>query len=101
MRVWSTMYAALKGTEYCAMASPWYDLAVVINGDALVDTDTDVLIETYLGRAPNTRERDALHLYGCIYRYLELLWYLALDKPVLEVSAIEKKSAALKSMLAH
>jgi thiamine kinase len=85
--------------EYCAMGSPWYDLAVVINGDALVDTDSDVLIETYLGRIPDTRERDTLHLYGCIYRYLELLWYLALDKPVLEVSAIEEKSATLRNML--
>ena len=87
--------------EYCAMGSPWYDLAVVVNGDSLADTDSDALIETYLGRAPNTRERDALHLYGCIYRYLELLWYLALDKPVLGVSAVEEKSAALKSMLAQ
>lgn len=87
--------------EYCAMGSPWYDLAVVANGDSLGITDSEVLLETYLGRAADSRERDTLHLYGCIYRYLELLWYLALDKPVLGVRAIEEKSAALKSMLAQ
>jgi thiamine kinase len=87
--------------EYCAMGSPWYDLAVVVNGDSLELTDSEILLEAYLGRIPDNRERDSLHLYGCIYRYLELLWYLALDKPVLGVSAIEEKSTALKSMLAQ
>jgi thiamine kinase len=87
--------------EYCAMGSPWYDLAVVVNGDSMELTDSEILLDAYLGRIPDDRERDALHLYGCIYRYLELLWYLALDKPVLEVSALEKKSATLKSMLAQ
>ncbi len=70
--------------EYCAMASPWYDIAVVINGDSLSAPDADALLNAYLGRAPHAEERDTLHQYGCIYRYLELLWYLALDKPVLE-----------------
>ena len=87
--------------EYCAMGSRWYDLAVVVNGDSLELTDSEILLEAYLGRIPDNRERDALHLYGCVYRYLELLWYLALDKPVLEVSAIRGKTTALNSMLAQ
>jgi thiamine kinase len=85
--------------EYAAMASPWYDIAVVINGDSLSASDTDALLIAYLGRVADERERDMLHQYGCIYRYLELLWYLALDKQMLEPSAIEKKSSALLNML--
>jgi thiamine kinase len=87
--------------EYCAMASPWYDIAVVINGDSLSAPEADTLLNAYLGRAPDASERDTLHQYGCIYRYLELLWYLALDKPVLGPAAREEKSAALASMLAQ
>ena len=26
--------------EYCAMASPWYDIAVIVNGDALNEHTT-------------------------------------------------------------
>lgn len=85
--------------EYCAMGNPWYDIAVVVNGDSLSAPDTEVLINAYLGRPPDARERRSLHQYGCIYRYLELLWYLALDKPVLAVGAIEEKSTALVNML--
>jgi thiamine kinase len=87
--------------EYCAMGSPWYDIAVVVNGDSLGPSATDALLETYLGREPDSKERDTLHLYGCIYCYLELLWYLPLDQPLLTQSAIEQKSTALRSMLAQ
>lgn len=87
--------------EYCAMASPWYDLAVVINGDALSAAEAEALLDAYLGRTASAEERDSLHQYGCIYRYLELLWYLALEKPVLEPQVIAEKSAALVAMLAE
>ena len=85
--------------EYCAMGSPWYDLAVVIQGDALSSADATTLIHTYLGRTPHEGEQILLRQYGCIYRYLELLWYLALDKPVLAVDNIEAKTASLISLL--
>ena len=85
--------------EYCAMGSALYDLAVVINGDNLRAGDAEELLESYLGRSPRVPERDALYLYGGIYRYLELLWYLALDRPALDGPAIEKKYAALRSLL--
>lgn len=87
--------------EYAAMASPWYDIAVVINGDSLSVSDTEALLDAYLGRAANESERDVLHQYGCIYRYLELLWYLALDKPVLEPDALAERSSTLVNMLAQ
>jgi thiamine kinase-like enzyme len=85
--------------EYCAMASPWYDIAVVINGDALSQSQVDELLNAYLGRTPSNGELDQLHQYGCIYRYLEVVWYLALEKPVLNADEITTKLAALTTML--
>jgi len=85
--------------EYCAMASPWYDLAVVIHGDSLPAADADALLRAYLGRAPQAGELDQLHRYGCIYRYLELIWYLALETPVLGTHEVEARSSALLNLL--
>lgn len=85
--------------EYCAMGNPWYDLAVVANGDSLSETDTGRLLNAYLGREPDAQERYTLYQFSCIYRYLELIWYLALEKPVLSQQAIEQKYAALRALL--
>jgi thiamine kinase-like enzyme len=85
--------------EYCAMASPWYDIAVIVNGDALSPGKTEALLYAYLGRAPNDWERGILYRYSCIYRYLELLWYLALEKPILDALTIAEKLTALQSLL--
>jgi thiamine kinase len=85
--------------EYCAMGSPWYDIAVIVNGDSLADHETDSLLFAYLGRKPNDWERITLYRYGCVYRYLELLYYKTLENPILDSLAIEQKSAALESML--
>jgi len=85
--------------EYCAMGSALYDLAVVVNGDELLPGETERLLACYLGRSPHTEEEQALHLYSGIYRYLELLWYLALDRPAVNGPSLEKKYAALQSAL--
>jgi thiamine kinase-like enzyme len=66
--------------EYCAAGSPWYDLAVTQCGDDLNEMETDELLRAYLGRSPQGSEGDRLGDYGRVYRYLELLWYLALGK---------------------
>lgn len=66
--------------EYCAMGSPWYDLAVTVCGDELNADEIDQLLLGYLGRAPLTIESNLVAEYAGIYRYLELLWYLALNK---------------------
>ena len=87
--------------EYCAMGSPWFDLAVVVNGDLLSTAETETLMNAYLGRAPDAWERSLLYQFSCIYRYLELLWYLALEKPILNAGAIEEKSAALMKLLSQ
>ena len=85
--------------EYCAMASPWYDIAVIVNGESLPEHTTEALLHSYLGRAPNDWERGTLYRYSCIYRYLEVLWYMALEKPILDAPTIQQKLAELNSML--
>lgn len=85
--------------EYCAMASPWYDIAVVVHGDSLSREDEDALLHAYLGRAPTEQERRWLHQYGCIYRYLELIWYLALETPVLGADVVDARTSALVNLL--
>ncbi len=65
--------------EYCAMGSPWFDLAVICVGDELSDSETETLLTNYLERKPEPHERRSLARYEGIYRYLELLWYCALD----------------------
>lgn len=85
--------------EYCAMASPWYDIAVVVHGDGMAAAETDALLHAYLGREPAAGERLRLLQYGCIYRYLELVWYLALEVPVLGADAVEARTSALLTLL--
>lgn len=87
--------------EYCAMASPWFDIAVIVNGDALPADTTDAFLVAYLERTPTDGERTTLHRYGCIYRFLELLWYRTRANPTLDSFAQEKRSAELDSMLAE
>lgn len=86
--------------EYCAMGNPHYDLAVIIHGDNLNPCDTTELVDAYFGGPANGETQDKLHRYGCIYRYLELIWHLALDKPPPEDSSIEEKLLKLEELLA-
>ncbi|MFT4822398.1 MAG: thiamine kinase-like enzyme [Halioglobus sp.] len=65
--------------EYCAMGSPWFDLAVVCVGDELSASETETLLSNYLQRVPQSRERQSLAKHQCIYRYIELLWFCALE----------------------
>lgn len=65
--------------EYCAMGSPWFDLAVICAGDELNASETETLLSNYLKRAPHPVEWQALDKHQCIYRYIELLWFCALD----------------------
>ena len=66
--------------EYCAMGSPWHDLAVTASGDSMNGDETADLLRAYLGRPARPAESTRLAEYGRVYRYLELLWYLALQK---------------------
>lgn len=77
--------------EYCAMGSPWYDLAVVIAGDTLDEQATAQLLYAYLGRSPSPAEQVLVRQYACTYRYLELLWYLALDETPLTETDLQAR----------
>jgi len=85
--------------EYCAMGSPWYDLAVVTGGDALDELETRGLLQAYLGREADAQEWQLLRSYCCIYRYIELLWYLSQQKSPPQRDFIKAKIAALTSEL--
>jgi thiamine kinase-like enzyme len=85
--------------EYSAMGSHWYDLAVVAAGDELDGGETADLVRTYLGRPPTPAESTTLERYGCVYRYLELLWYLTQETQYLSDSAVQQRLATLKQKL--
>jgi thiamine kinase len=86
--------------EYSAMGNPLYDLAVVAAGDELGEAQSVELLAAYLERQPGAAERRALLRQGCVYRYLELLWYLARPRPALPRDLPEAKLAALAQALA-
>ena len=67
--------------EYCAMGNRWFDLAVVCVGDTLNEDDTEELLASYLGEEPSVKHRHELEQHIAVYRYLELLWFCALDDP--------------------
>ncbi len=62
--------------EYCAMGSPWFELAVISCGENYSPKDNEALACAYLSRVPTRQELADFAAYCCVYRYLELLWYL-------------------------
>jgi thiamine kinase-like enzyme len=86
--------------EYSAMGNPWYDLAVVIAGDSLSAQDADLLLETYLGRPAEAAERSLVTNFGCVYRYLEVMWYLVQGHPALDDASLQQKLQCLGEQLA-
>ena len=85
--------------EYTAMASPWYELAVIAAGDSLNNTELDQLLVRYLRREASAGERQWVHAYTCVYRYLELLWYLAAAPALSTSEFLEQKTAELERAL--
>lgn len=85
--------------EYCAMGSPWYDLAVVAAGDELSEENQANLLEAYLQRAATLPEKQLLLQYDSVYRYLELLWYLSTDHCALTETLLQQKLARLAETL--
>jgi thiamine kinase-like enzyme len=85
--------------EYSAMGDAWYDLAVVAAGDELADNDVGLLLQAYLGRSATGAERQRLAHYMRVYRYLEILWYLAQDHARFEGAQLEQKLERLVDAL--
>ncbi len=61
--------------EYCAMGSPWFDLAVVARGDRLGRDAQTLLLGAYLQRTPDAGDWLQLQRHCCLYQCLELLWH--------------------------
>lgn len=85
--------------EYSAMGNCWYELAVVVAGDALSAADTQDLLQAYLGRPASADELRRVKRYGCAYRYLELLWYLVQQHPGFDGVALRQKLELLQRQL--
>lgn len=85
--------------EYAAMASPWYELAVIIAGDALCHRDQEELLHGYLQRDADAIERQLVDSYACIYRYLELLWYMCSGPAAGTRELLEAKTGELARSL--
>ena len=80
--------------EYCAMGSPWYDLAVTACGDDLDESGVQALLGSYLGCEARENELQLFEDYCRVYRYVELLWYLAQQRPPGQ-AFMEQRTAAL------
>jgi len=80
--------------EYCAMGSPWYDLAVTACGDDLDESGARSLLGSYLGRDATEDELIMFEDYCRVYRYVELLWYLAQQRQPGQ-AFLEQRAAAL------
>jgi len=93
-RVWALDW------EYCAMGNPWFDLAVTSCGENYSHEDNEALASAYLSRRPTTQELADFAAYRCVYRYLEILWYLRADVS-LEAADIDNRLAALVLALAE
>jgi thiamine kinase len=85
--------------EYAAMASPYYELAVIVAGDSLNETERDQLLRRYLQRDATSDEHRRLGEYSCVYRYLELLWYLAVEPTPIAPELVTRKTAELERAL--
>ena len=76
------------------MGSPWFDLAVVSCGENYSHEDNEAFARAYLMRVPTTQELADFAAYCCVYRYLELLWYLCRDVSM-NAADIDNRCAAL------
>ena len=60
---------------------------------------TNELLEAYSGRPPTAAEIQLVTQYGCVYRYLEVLWYLTQDSTILNDTQLQEKLVLLKQKL--
>ena len=85
--------------EYAAMASPWHELAVVTCGDAMARDEQEILLSRYLQRPPSDAEWLLLQRHACVYRYLELAWYLAQERQALGAEELADRESQLAQLV--
>lgn len=73
-RLWSEGTVLALDWEYVAMGDALFDLAVIIEGDALSTEDAALLLEAWLQRDPNEEEQARLADNRLVYRELSDLW---------------------------
>ena len=61
--------------EYAAMTDPFYELAVIIEGNSLNFEQQQFLLSTYFERPLTQQDLQQLQHWKIIYRYLSVLWY--------------------------
>jgi thiamine kinase len=66
--------------EYAAMGDPLFDLAVVIEGDALDNAQASLLLATWLDGQPTQEDQQRLEDNRLVYRELTTLWEQAYHK---------------------
>lgn len=83
--------------EYCAMGSPWFELAVIACGEDYQGPEIETLAHAYLQRPASAGELTEFARYRSIYRYLELLWHLGQTEEFGGIPAgLEEKCTALE-----
>jgi thiamine kinase-like enzyme len=85
--------------EYCAMGSPWFDLAVAITGHSLDEVQTADLLFHYLQQPATAGELNLVQQHSSLCRYLELLWHLGQSAPGADSVCLEGKLALLEANL--
>jgi thiamine kinase len=81
-RLWSEGKLLALDWEYVAVGDPLFDLAVVIEGDALSLADEAQLLEAWLQRDPSEEEQARLVDNRLVYRELSSLWQRVFQKLV-------------------
>ncbi len=61
--------------EYAAMGDPFFDLAIIVEGHELNESESLLLLEHYLDVNPDKSALSRLYSNRVIYRYLSVLWY--------------------------
>jgi thiamine kinase len=91
--------------EYAAMGDPYFDLAVIVEGNELDEHQSELLLKTYLD---DTRDDNLLNVRKrlfhsrVIYCYLTLLWYVLQNETYGGMeNTCEEKIAALNILLSN
>jgi thiamine kinase-like enzyme len=65
--------------EYAATGDPMFDLAVIVEGDGLIEEEAQALLDAWLERPADQSERARLEHQRVVYRELAALWEQAMD----------------------
>ena len=86
--------------EYAAMSSPYFDLAVVIEGQFIDPTLQSDFIDKYNELRPQSPIAwDILYQWRIVYGYLDCLWYALWAGDAAARQQVEQKVARLDAML--